>query len=167
MPATPRARKPDSSRAASSSAASPLTRPAAAPAAPAKPPAPRAAEASAKAAGAAKPGRGRKSAGAAARKVAMPQGKAAATSKASPRAPAAPRPARLKLVRDSFTMPKPDFERIDALKRRALKLGHEVKKSELLRAGLHVLTGLDDGALIAAVQAVPRLKTGRPHKKGK
>lgn len=75
---------------------------------------------------------------------------------------------RVKLVRDSFTMPKADFEMIDALKQRALKQGREVKKSELLRAGLHALAALGEAAFGAAVAAVPRLKTGRPHqKKGK
>jgi hypothetical protein len=75
---------------------------------------------------------------------------------------------RVKLVRDSFTMPKPDFDLIEALKQRAIKQGREVKKSELLRAGLHALAALGDPAFVAAVAAVPRLKTGRPHqKKGK
>ncbi len=72
------------------------------------------------------------------------------------------------LVRDSFTMPKADFELIGALKQRALKQGHEVKKSELLRAGLHALADSSEAAFTSAVMAVPRLKTGRPHqKKGK
>ena len=72
---------------------------------------------------------------------------------------------RVKLIRDSFTMPKPDFELIGSLKQRALALGREVKKSELLRAGLHALSAQSDGAFTSAVSAVPRLKTGRPHHK--
>lgn len=81
-------------------------------------------------------------------------------------APAAPaKPVRIKLIRDSFTMPKPDFELIGSLKQRALSLGREVKKSELLRAGLRAMAGLGDGAFLSAVAAVPRLKTGRPHHK--
>lgn len=75
---------------------------------------------------------------------------------------------RVKLVRDSFTMPESDFEMIDALKQRAIKRGREVKKSELLRAGLHALAALGDAAFDAVIAAIPRLKTGRPHaKKGK
>jgi hypothetical protein len=87
----------------------------------------------------------------------------------APKAAAAPAKAeRVKLVRDSFTMPKADFEMIDLLKQRALKQGREVKKSELLRAGLHALAALGETSFGAAVAAVPRLKTGRPHqKKGK
>lgn len=67
-----------------------------------------------------------------------------------------------KLVRDSFTIPKNEFAAIDALKARAISLGLSVKKSELLRAGLMVLQGLNDAAYKAALAAVPTLKTGRP-----
>jgi hypothetical protein len=93
--------------------------------------------------------------------------KKAAVSTARPAA-APVKSERVKLVRDSFTMPKADFEMIDTLKQRALKQGREVKKSELLRAGLHALAALGDTAFGSVVAAVPRLKTGRPHqKKGK
>lgn len=69
-----------------------------------------------------------------------------------------------KLVRDSFTMPKDEYEGIDALKLRAALQGHLVKKSELLRAGLKLLSTLDDRQLLAALEAVPSIKTGRPAK---
>jgi len=67
-----------------------------------------------------------------------------------------------KLVRDSFTIPKQEFAAIDTLKTRAIGLGTSVKKSELLRAGLMVLQGLNDAAFKAALATVPTLKTGRP-----
>lgn len=100
-------------------------------------------------------------------------GKRAASNGATRAKPAANKPAkskpaaaaRVKLVRDSFTMPEADFELIGKLKQRALKQGREVKKSELLRAGLHVLAATGDAAFGTAVAAVPRLKTGRPHAK--
>jgi hypothetical protein len=69
-----------------------------------------------------------------------------------------------KLVRDSFTMPKAEYTAIDVLKQRAAKLARPVKKSELLRAGIKLLSALDDKALLAAVNAVPTIKTGRPGK---
>lgn len=69
-----------------------------------------------------------------------------------------------KLVRDSFTMPKAEYAAIDVLKQRAAKLARPVKKSELLRAGVKLLNALDDKALLAAVNAVPTIKTGRPGK---
>jgi hypothetical protein len=74
-----------------------------------------------------------------------------------------PKP-KLKLVRDSFTMPKVEYAVIEVLKERAAKLARPVKKSELLRAGVKLLNALDDKALLSAVNAVPTIKTGRPGK---
>ena len=67
-----------------------------------------------------------------------------------------------KLVRDSFTMPRDEYAAIDALKARALRLGRQAKKSELLRAGLSALVGMTDRSFAKALQDVPTLKTGRP-----
>lgn len=74
----------------------------------------------------------------------------------------ADKPKKIKVVRDSFTIPKQEFEQIDVLKKRALAFGVSVKKSELLRAGLLVMARLSDAAFKAAVAHVPVLKTGRP-----
>ena len=73
-----------------------------------------------------------------------------------------PSPKKVKLVRDSFSLPKAEYASIDALKKRAMSMGVSVKKSELLRAGLMWLNGASDSALKAALTAVPTLKTGRP-----
>lgn len=75
-----------------------------------------------------------------------------------------PAKAKLKLVRDSFTMPQADFELIDMLKQRALDFRHSVKKSELLRAGLQVLAALPHAQLQAALERITPLKPGRPKK---
>jgi hypothetical protein len=77
-----------------------------------------------------------------------------------------PPKAKLKLVRDSFTMPQADFELIDVLKHRAMNFRHAVKKSELLRAGLQVLATLPDVQLEKALSRITPLKTGRPKKAG-
>jgi len=69
---------------------------------------------------------------------------------------------KVKLVRDSFTIPKPEYAAIDALKARGMTLGLAAKKSEILRAGLMVLSALDDAGLKVALSAVPAVKTGRP-----
>lgn len=69
-----------------------------------------------------------------------------------------------KLVRDSFTIPKAEYAVIDELKQRAGKLAHAVKKSELIRAGIKALAAMPDAALLAALKAVPAIKTGRPNK---
>jgi hypothetical protein len=69
-----------------------------------------------------------------------------------------------KVVRDSFTMPKSDYEKIAALKQKCLAAGVSVKKSELLRAGLLMLESAAQKRLLAAVSAVEQVKTGRPSK---
>jgi len=67
-----------------------------------------------------------------------------------------------KLVRDSFTIPKDEYQVLESLKTRALDLGQHARKSELLRAGIRVLQTMNDRAFLKAVGAVPTLKTGRP-----
>jgi hypothetical protein len=67
-----------------------------------------------------------------------------------------------KMIRDSFTIPKPEYVVLDALKERAGKLSRAAKKSELLRAGIKALAAMPDAAFLAALSAVPTLKTGRP-----
>jgi len=75
------------------------------------------------------------------------------------------KPPKVKLVRDSFTIPRDEYAAIDALKLRAARLGRITKKSELLRAGLKLLAACKDAGLLGALDAVPQVKTGRP--KGK
>ena len=70
--------------------------------------------------------------------------------------------ARLKLVRDSFTIPRAEYAVLLQLKERAITLARPAKKSELLRAGIAALQALNDKAFLAALDAVPSLKTGRP-----
>jgi len=74
--------------------------------------------------------------------------------------------ARSKLVRDSFTMPQPDFDLIATLKDRALGFKRPTKKSELLRAGLQVLASLRPDELNGVLSRLVPLKTGRPKKVG-
>jgi len=71
---------------------------------------------------------------------------------------------KIKLVRDSFTIPRAEYEVLDAIKDRLVKLTRPAKKSEVLRAGIAVLATLNDAALLAALEAVPAIKTGRPKK---
>ena len=90
----------------------------------------------------------------AASKPAQPKAKPAAEQKVK----------KPKLVRDSFTFPKDEYQAIAGLKQKALGLNHSVKKSEILRAGLMLLNGLNDKAFLSALAKVPALKTGRPAK---
>ena len=108
---------------------------------------------------------------AAAVKKPLPAAKTA-KSDTSPK-PSEPKPAKeekpakakkVKLVRDSFTMPEPEYLSISMLKDRCLKSGVAAKKSEILRAAVASLAELSDVALLAAVRRLKVIKTGRPAK---
>lgn len=97
---------------------------------------------------------------------------APAPTAAAPKAAATPAPkpgkpekSRLKLVRDSFAMPEADFALIAQLKARAIDGKRPAKKSELLRAGLKALSLLSAAELVAALDALSPVKTGRPKKR--
>lgn len=72
------------------------------------------------------------------------------------------KPKKIKMVRDSFTMPENDYAKLAELKKKCLEAGVHVKKSELLRAGLICLSKLGNTALIKEVEQVEVIKTGRP-----
>ena len=95
--------------------------------------------------------------------TAKPTAAKPAATKAVP-APKAPKVKKPKMVRDSFTIPKPEYDVLDVLKLRAAKLGNPVKKTELIRAGVKAIAALSDAAFKQALLAVPSLKTGRPAK---
>lgn len=69
---------------------------------------------------------------------------------------------KAKVVRDSFTMPESDYAKIAELKKKSLEAGISIKKSELLRAGLHALEALPIAKLKALLGSVENVKTGRP-----
>jgi len=99
---------------------------------------------------------------------AVPKGAVKTTAQPKPKVVAQPaveqKLKKPKLVRDSFTFPKDEYQAIAGLKQKALSLQHSAKKSEILRAGLMLLNGLNDKAFLAALAKVPALKTGRPAK---
>ncbi|MEI6026348.1 MAG: hypothetical protein WCT47_06630 [Betaproteobacteria bacterium] len=109
----------------------------------------------------------RKSIPTGARKVPAEIAKPSAAAAAAP-TPAAAAPEKTaktpkpRLVRDSFTMPEDDFALVAALKARALKQGRAAKKSELLRAGLQLLSQQTPQALVAVLERLQPIKTGRP-----
>lgn len=71
---------------------------------------------------------------------------------------------KLKVVRDSFTMPESEHRKIAEIKEVCLKSGMLVKKSEVLRAGLIVLRAMDEEQLKSALSSLDKIKTGRPNK---
>jgi hypothetical protein len=68
-----------------------------------------------------------------------------------------------KVIRDSFSFPEQDYLKISQLKKTCLAEGIQVKKGEILRAGLNLLTKLSPADLKQAVKKVEKVKTGRPN----
>ena len=69
---------------------------------------------------------------------------------------------KAKVIRDSFSFPEQDYLKISELKKTCLAAGIHVKKGEILRAGLHLLTKLNLAELKKAVDQVEKVQTGRP-----
>jgi hypothetical protein len=80
-----------------------------------------------------------------------------------PKSPAPPAAVKddSRVIRDSFTMPEADYRLIDPLKKRCMRAGVGVNKSELLRVGLQALTKMSDRELAQLVEDLPRVKPGR------
>ena|SRR5688500_16989278 len=74
------------------------------------------------------------------------------------------KPKKIKMIRDSFTMPEGDYVKLTELKKKCLEAGVHVKKSELMRAGLLRLSKLTNASLLKAIAQVEIIKTGRPAK---
>lgn len=71
---------------------------------------------------------------------------------------------KIKVVRDSFTMPQAEYLKIAEIKALCLKGGLQVKKSEVLRAGLIALSSLSAAQVKRALAGVEKIKAGRPKK---
>ncbi|MBK9161473.1 MAG: hypothetical protein IPM27_07900 [Nitrosomonadales bacterium] len=71
---------------------------------------------------------------------------------------------KVKVVRDSFTMPRDEYQKIAELKELCQKSGLHVKKSEVLRAGLKMLAEVDAAKLKLTLEGLEKIKTGRPRK---
>ncbi len=69
-----------------------------------------------------------------------------------------------KVIRDAFTMPQSDHEYLKILRKKALNLGIDINKSELVRAGIKLLNDLSDNDFIKRCQQIERLKPGRTEK---
>ncbi|MBV6323113.1 hypothetical protein [Duganella violaceipulchra] len=104
---------------------------------------------------------------------AAPKAAAKPAPKAAPKAAAAkPAPVdaakdktrKEKLVRDSFTMPEQEYAVLGQVKKACLKAGFEIKKSELLRIGVALISQIDLATLQNVLAGLPQLKTGRPKK---
>lgn len=71
---------------------------------------------------------------------------------------------KVKVVRDSFTMPQSEYQKIAEIKAACLKAKMHVKKSEVLRAGLKLLAASNAVQLKRTLNSLEKIKTGRPNK---
>lgn len=67
-----------------------------------------------------------------------------------------------RVKRDSFTMPMSEYELIASLQKKCLRAQVRANKSEILRAGLQALDALSEADLAQLIEALPKVKTGRP-----
>ena len=67
-------------------------------------------------------------------------------------------------IRDSITLPSHDYELITAIRSRCLDSRVTINKSEVIRAGLHALNEMSNSELLAVVDSLTKIKTGRPGK---
>ena len=79
-------------------------------------------------------------------------------------APKAAKKPKLKVIRDSFTMPVDEYQKIAEIKALCLKAGVQVKKSEVLRAGVIALSSMSETKLKLVLASLDKIKTGRPNK---
>jgi hypothetical protein len=68
------------------------------------------------------------------------------------------------LVRDSFTIPGDELQLLADAKKKCLKAGIDIKKSELIRIGISLVYGLGLSRLKKEKRALQPIKTGRPKK---
>jgi len=78
------------------------------------------------------------------------------------KSPAEKKPKSEKVVRDSFTMPPHDYDRIAQIIRSALQDGISLNKSEVIRAGLMALQKMSSKERHALFKELERVKPGRP-----
>ena len=86
--------------------------------------------------------------------------------KASPKS-AARKPEKapkVKVVRDSFSMPQDEYEEIAKIKASFRKAGIPMKKSEVLRVGLKALGDLNMAQKKRLLASMQKVKTSRPNK---
>jgi hypothetical protein len=69
-----------------------------------------------------------------------------------------------KVQRESFSMPISDFEKLEAVLKKTMRLEVKTSKSELIRAGISLLDALSDEELSTLINALPKVKVGRKKK---
>lgn len=71
---------------------------------------------------------------------------------------------KINVVRDTFTLPEKDYDLIELCKTKLLENKVSATKSEIIRAGLIILSKLTDKELVSSIKLVEKIRTGRPKK---
>lgn len=66
------------------------------------------------------------------------------------------------VIRDTFTLPEKDYRLIESCKIKLLENKISATKSEIIRAGLILLSNLSNEELTTSYKLVEKIKTGRP-----
>lgn len=74
-------------------------------------------------------------------------------------------PSTSKVVRDTFSFPTDDYALIESLVRRAGRLEVRANRSEVLRAGLQVLSAMTNDDFSQALKQLAKIKPGRKNKR--
>jgi hypothetical protein len=67
-----------------------------------------------------------------------------------------------KVKREIFCMPETEFYLLDRCKKRGLNVQNALNKSEIIRAGILLLSQLPENEFIKAISREKKIKTGRP-----
>lgn len=89
------------------------------------------------------------------------QGKASPKARKRPAGPPKPAGENVMVIRDTFSMPGTDYKLIESLRSKAARQGYIYTKSEVIRAGLQLLSGLPPAGLVDTLSKVERVKPGR------
>jgi hypothetical protein len=71
---------------------------------------------------------------------------------------------KTKLIRDSFAIPEKEYAALVVVKKTCLKVGLEIKKTELIRIGIALVNNLSTAKIKTAQAKLTQISAGRPKK---
>ena len=74
------------------------------------------------------------------------------------------KPEKIKMVRDSFSLPEGDYAKLIEMKKKCIAAGVHVKKSELMCLGLLQLAKLGNASLITSAKRIATVKKNKTSK---
>lgn len=82
-------------------------------------------------------------------------------SQAHEKPPEPPAPPPEKVIRDGYSIPRGDHEHLERLAILAMRSGHNIGKSGILRLGVRVLAAMPEDQLLDLVRALPAVPTAK------